>query len=97
MQDSGLDTNVSFYLTSASGNMGGTYVNGFYINSASPVNATWSPGQTLTVTFDLTPQQVSSLIAASKSGAPAGVGWNWDNATSQGNGGIFASLTALNG
>ncbi len=96
-QSTGTDTDVSFYLSSASGTFLGRQIQGFYINSTSPTNATWSSGQTLTVTFDLTPQQVSDLVTASQSGASAILGWNWNNATSPGNGGTFASLTVAQG
>ncbi|MCW6159609.1 MAG: hypothetical protein LVQ95_00775 [Candidatus Micrarchaeales archaeon] len=96
-QNSGVDTAVSFYLSVPSGTMLGKQIQGFYINSTSPTNATWQPGQVLTVTFDLTPQQVSALVTSSQAGSSAILGWNWNNATSPGNGGTFASLTVAQG
>ena len=96
-QNAGTDTNVSFYLSAPSGTFLGKQIQGFYINSTSPTSATWNPGQTLTVTFDLTPAQVSSLVSGSQSGSSAILGWSWSNATSVGNGGTFASLTVAQG
>jgi hypothetical protein len=84
-------SNASFYLTSPGSST--MNITGFYINATSPTNATLSPGQTVTVTFDLTSQQVSSLVKASSYGGNAGVGLTWGNATSNG-GGLFASLSA---
>jgi hypothetical protein len=106
-QDTGSYTAINFYLILGNLTLGNRNLKGFYLNATSPVNVTFNSGQVLTVTFNLTPSQVSllnptvqkALLNSTTQGFEAAtVGWNWNNATSPGSGGggVFATLFVTN-